>query len=73
MDEFICAINTDTEREQTVWVTVDTDRHPPEGEPLVCLYSTDRAAEKRETAPPTDQQGSAVQITVPPGGVVIYR
>lgn len=72
-DEFVCAMNTDEERSQTVWVTLDPKKHAPNGEPLCCYYSTSGAQVEEETDPPSDKNGASVRITVPAGGFVIYR
>ncbi|MGV1100415.1 alpha-amylase family glycosyl hydrolase [Thiovibrio sp. JS02] len=68
--EYLCAINTDAERVLTVWVTVDSTINPP-GNTLRCLISTN-GAQKGSSVAVAAKNGSAVQITVPPAGFVIY-
>ncbi|MBC8136791.1 MAG: alpha-amylase [Fibrella sp.] len=72
-DEFVCALNTDEKNPHTVWVTVDFNRHVADPKPLICLYSTDDTQIGNESATPENRNGSAVRITVPAGGFVIYR
>jgi glycosidase len=73
VDEFVCAINTDSERPQRALVTTDETRHAPSNGPLVCLYSTDPAQIGHEACPVETANGSAVDIIVPTGGIVVYR
>jgi glycosidase len=68
--EYLCAVNTDADRPLTVWVTVDHDINPP-GRQMTCLLSTEEA-QKGETVAVQAKHGSAVQITVPPAGFVVY-
>ena len=72
-DEFVCAINTDEEKSQTAWVTLDPHKHESGSAPLRCLYSTSGAQIGEETDVPGDVNGASVQIAVPAGGFVIYR
>lgn len=72
-EEFVCALNTDEERSQTVWVTLDYERHSADAKPLTCLYSTSGAQIGDNTEAPEKKNGASVQITVPAGGFVIYR
>ncbi|UWX56935.1 alpha-amylase family glycosyl hydrolase [Chlorobaculum sp. MV4-Y] len=69
--ECLCAINTSLEKELTVWVVVDHQLNPP-GKTMRCAFSSspEQEGEEAEVAPIC---GSAVKITVPPGGFVIYR
>ena len=72
-DEIVMVLNTDPKHEHSAWVTVDTNSHAPDSRPLKCLYSIDPAQIGTETSgPPEEANGSAVCITVPPGGFVIY-
>ncbi|MES2464134.1 MAG: alpha-amylase family glycosyl hydrolase [Armatimonadota bacterium] len=72
-DEVVLAINTDPDHEHSAWVTVSPECHAPGSRPLKCLYSTDPSQVDTETSgPPEDRNGSAICITVPPGGFVAY-
>lgn len=71
-DEVLCVLNSDFDRERSIWVTIDAERHPPGSRPLKCLYATDRAQIGTETGAPEARNGTAVQVTVPPGGFAIY-
>ncbi len=64
--EVLCAINTDAERELTVFATVDHRLNPP-GAEMECLLSTDLQRLGRRTAVEA-RNGSALQITLPAGG-----
>jgi glycosidase len=67
--ELLCAMNTDPRQTRTAWVTVDATLHDP-GSTLGCLYHS------QPDAPPAltveARNGAAVQLTIPPGGFVIY-
>ena len=69
--ECLCAINTDAERALSVWVTVDHALHPA-GSQMRCLYSTD-SAQRGEMAEVAARNGSALRITLPPAGFVVYH
>ena len=69
--EVLVAVNTDLDHARTVWVTVDVDLHRNR-QPMTCLLSTDLAQEGA-SVPVEARNGRAVQLTVPPGGVVIYQ
>ncbi|MGC8773690.1 MAG: alpha-amylase family glycosyl hydrolase [Chlorobaculum sp.] len=69
--ECLCAINTSLERELTVWTVVDHQLNPP-GKTMRCVFSSSPEQEGEETAV-APVCGSAVKITVPPGGFVVYR
>jgi len=74
IDEFVIAINTDNENAKSVWVTLDSSRNGPGGDPLTCVYSTDPEQIGTQTSGgPEERNGSAVCITVPVGGVAIFR
>ncbi len=68
--EYLCAVNTDPHHELTVWVTVDHGLNQP-GEKMTCLFSTEKNQKGIETEVAA-KNGSAIQITVPPAGFVIY-
>ncbi|MFI5841937.1 alpha-amylase family glycosyl hydrolase [Catenuloplanes sp. NPDC051500] len=68
--EVLCAINTDPFAARTAWVTVDALLHPP-GTTLTCTFNTDQGLEGT-TVRAEPRNGSAVQLTVPPGGFVAY-
>lgn len=69
--EFVCAINTDDVQAHTVWVTIDARLHAT-GESMRCLLSTDDG-QVDETAPIQVRGRTAVQITVPAAGFVIFH
>lgn len=70
--ECLCAMNTSLERELTVSVVVDRKLHEDE-RPMSCLFSTDESQEG-ETVPVNWRDcGATIRITVPPGGIVVYR
>ena len=71
-EDVVCVLNTDGDNEQTAWITLDAERHAPGGRPLKCLFSSETDEIGLETALPDAKNGSAVQITVKPGGFVIY-
>jgi hypothetical protein len=73
VDEFVCALNTDTELPCRALVTTDETRHSPTGCPLVCVYSTDPTQIGQEACPVATANGSAVGLIVPPGGIILYR
>jgi glycosidase len=69
--EVLCLINTDVDQPRSAWVVVDAGLTPP-GSVLSRLYAGDPAAAPTLTA--QDRAGtSAVQVTVAPGGVAVYR
>jgi len=67
--EALAAINTDPDRARTAWVTID-DSHA-DGAKLTCLFSTD-ANQEGHQLPVEPRNGKAVELTVPPGGFVVY-
>ncbi|MCX6179801.1 MAG: alpha-amylase family glycosyl hydrolase [Chlorobiales bacterium] len=70
--ECLCAINTDTERELTLWVLVDSGIHAEASSTMNCIFSTN--AVQRGTSVSVKQlNSSAVRITVPAAGFVVYR
>ncbi|GAB7082407.1 alpha-amylase family glycosyl hydrolase [Megalodesulfovibrio paquesii] len=70
-EELLCAVNTDVTASKTVWATVDAHLHHP-GSSMHCLYSTN-PAQVGSAATVAARNGSAISITVPPGGFVLYR
>ncbi|EXJ82609.1 hypothetical protein A1O3_06422 [Capronia epimyces CBS 606.96] len=71
-EEVLCAIATDPNSQVSAWVTVDSDVHPP-GSTIVLLYSS-IADKVPKSVKVQDTNGrSIVQVTVPPGGVVLYK
>jgi glycosidase len=69
--EVLLAINTDATAPNTAWVTIDAGLHPA-GARLTCAYSTDPAQiGSRVTV--AARNGSAVPLTVPARGFVIYE
>lgn len=67
--EYLCAINTDASRSLAVWATVDKGLHP-DGQ-MTCLISTD-SSQRDEKVDIERKNGSAVKITVPKAGFVVY-
>jgi glycosidase len=70
-EELLLAINTDCSQAHSTWVTVDVTLHPP-GKTLRCLYSTD-AEQIGQVVAAESKNGSAVLITVPAAGFVIFE
>ena len=69
-EEVLVAINTDAERTQSAWVTVDASLHAA-GSRLRCVYSTDE--HQAGTAVTAEaRNGAAVHLTVPPAGFVVF-
>ena len=68
--EVLCAINTDSGQQLTTWVTVDSRLHPP-GATMTCAYSGE-PAQVDTTLVVEARNGSAVRLTVPAAGFVIY-
>jgi glycosidase len=69
--EVLVAVNTDPDRVRTAWVTVDAGLHA-EGALLTCVYSSEPALAGGRVSV-SSRNGRAVQLTVPPAGVVIYQ
>jgi glycosidase len=69
--EYLCAINTNANDPLTVWVTVDHQISPP-GKTMSCLLSTD-SKQKGSAATVDPRNGSAVLITVPAAGFVVFH
>jgi len=69
--EYLCAINTDADQALSVWVTVDHALHRADGH-MRCLFSTD-PAQQDTTAAVSARNGSALRISVPPAGFVVYH
>jgi hypothetical protein len=70
--ECLCAINTDPERELTLWIVVDSAIHSAAGSAMSCIFSTD-SLQVGTSVPVLPLQGSAVRITVPAAGFAVYR
>lgn len=71
-EEVLCGINTDPDQKLTVWVTVDSEIHPA-GSKLGVLFSTKGGDVEKEVVVETRNGRSVVSITVPSGGVVVYK
>jgi glycosidase len=69
--EILSAINTDAENSRTAWVTLDNASHNLPAQ-LTCLYSSNTTQIGLQVTVEA-RNGKAAQITVPPGGFVIYR
>ncbi|CCH55676.1 Alpha-amylase [Fibrisoma limi BUZ 3] len=70
-EEALCAINTDPQSARTAWVTIDNELHPA-GSELTCLFSTD-PTQLNTRVTVEARNGKAVKLTVPAGGVVVYK
>ena len=70
--ECLCAINTDIERELTLWIVVDSSIHSAADSVMNCIFSTD-TTQIDTSVPVLPYHGSAVRITVPAAGFVVYR
>jgi hypothetical protein len=68
--EILCAINTDGHGELIVYATVDHHLNPP-GATMECLLSTD-STQQGATAAVEPRNGSALRITLPPGGFAAF-
>ena len=68
--EAVVAINTDPDAATTAWVTVDGALHQ-EGDTLRCAYCPGdlQPCKVRVEA----RNGLAIKVTLPPGGVAVYR
>jgi len=71
-EELLCAINTDAHQQRSAWVTIDAALHAKDNTQLTCLYSTD-SNQIGEQVKVESRNGRAVQISVPPGGFVVFR
>ncbi len=69
-EEILVAINTDPDITRHAWVTIDDALHET-GSTLTCLYSSDATA-IGQSIQVAARNGKAVEITVPPAGVVVY-
>lgn len=68
-NEVLVAINTDPHEAKSAWVTIDSSLYSDKSK-MQCLYSSDGADGAELSVEP--RNGKAVQVSVPPGGVVIY-
>ncbi|KAI9867404.1 MAG: hypothetical protein M1813_008962 [Trichoglossum hirsutum] len=69
--EVLCAVNTDFDRASEAWVTVDSELQAGV-DALECVYST----EEREIGKKVKiegRNGRAVFLSVPKGGIVVYK
>lgn len=71
--EVICALNTDPDNAVSTWVTVDATLHKPGAARLRCLYSSDPEQIGTQAGPPEKRNGSAVCLTIPPGGFAVFK
>ena len=69
--EVLVSVNTDPDSATTAWVTIDNDLHAT-ADSLACLYSSDNAQIGSKVSVQS-KNGKAVQLTVPAGGLVIYK
>jgi glycosidase len=69
--EYVCAINTDPVKSYTVFVTLDHELNPVGSKMYTCIFSTDNNQIGSSTSIKPNN-GSSIQITVPPAGFVIY-
>jgi glycosidase len=68
--EYLCAVNTDVHNPVSVWATVDAATHKA-GNVMHRLFASDPAVSP-ETVTVEAYNGTAIRITVPAGGCVIY-
>lgn len=72
-EEVLCAISSDPAQTLSAWVTVDVEAHPA-GTELVLLYSSAGGGGVPQKIAVEARSGrSTVKLTVPPGGVVVYK
>ena len=69
--EFLCAINTDTEEEAVAYVTVDVRLHRT-GDRLNVVYDSSGGKIKKEIKV-EERNGKAVLVTIPPAGFAIFK
>jgi hypothetical protein len=69
--EVLLAINTDPAFEHSAWATIDDSLHQA-GTALTCIYSSS-AAQLHGKVNIANKNGKAVYLTVPAGGLVIYK
>lgn len=69
--ELLCAINTDTEKEVAVYVTVDAKLHKA-GDTLDVVYDSSGGGIKKEIKV-EKRNGKAILVTIPPTGFAIFR
>jgi hypothetical protein len=69
--ELLCAINTDTEKEVAVYITVDAKLHK-EGDTLDVVYDSSGGGIKKEIKV-EKRNGKATLVTIPPTGFAIFR
>jgi glycosidase len=70
-EEVVAAINTDPDAARTAWVVVDDGLHAA-GDKLRCRYSTDPTQDGALIEVQAGN-GKQIEITVPPGGFVVYQ
>ncbi len=68
--EILCAMSTSVVRRLTVYATVDHALHPP-GAAMTCLFHTE-PGQIGAVANCEARNGSALRITLPPGGFAVY-
>jgi glycosidase len=68
--EIVCAMNTDTEQELSVWVTVD-NALSQDGQRFRCLLSTHSEMEGEQSRVEA-RNGKAIRIRVPAAGFVVF-
>ncbi|EXJ90857.1 hypothetical protein A1O1_03962 [Capronia coronata CBS 617.96] len=71
-EEVLCAITTDPSKALSVWVTVDSEVHGP-GSTMSLVHSTSTDKVPESLIVEGRNGRSVVQITVPSGGVVVYK
>lgn len=69
--EYVCAINTDARQPLTVKVTVDFAINPPDST-MSCIFSTE-SGQQGNLVRVERNNGSAINLTVPAAGFVIYQ
>jgi len=69
--EIVVAINTDGDKPNSAWVTIDAGLHR-EGDKLTCVYSSD-PAQIGSTTIIEARNGLSIWLTVPAAGLVIFK
>lgn len=68
--EILAGINTDINNARKTWVTIDSSLNQPTSK-FCCVYST-QMAQINSSAVVSSMNGCAIEIEIPPAGVVIY-
>lgn len=73
-EEVLCAVSTEPRAQLAVWATIDSALHPPGSELRLLLATNDSGVIVPTSLTVEGRDGrSIVQVTVAPGGVVVYK